>query len=600
MVSLRVFKPAMFFLLAFTQCLALTRAHTKYTSQSDVALRAQKYDVRRGVSDASINSTHDYYTMAVYDTVPANFKWMEADSTWKSFVGAERSFITLDLSFSFPFYGIKTRGISIATGGFVSPSDDFVSVQSHYLAPLLADFESMDGASETVRYKDFGMHFVVQWEDVVLRSNQTHLPFAFQVYMDSTGTIAFTYKELPLPVNEIAAASATETEPAHPVEVGLADAYSRLYDIDGEQTLVHYHYHSIDVPRDQLEVGGGVVFKALKSCSSFTTCGDCLSQETAFDCGWCSALEVCSDGVDRNRDEIVKNGCELAQNRPATVAECPVLTYLHYTFEFEWPSTEFHETCWYWLAVRIDKDESALEDREVTPIGESSNSLVSFSIELSVIQHDEVLEQLSSSVPLNCNGESGDLSSIVSTKRRGALSTEALIVIVSAAVFLLLLFGVIGLLVYAHYRPRSASGQWLLKHRKCHGICCCTSERYAHQHDQESNVSGNGTGNDVFIEGFDEAAHPPSKPASAWSAVQYETTAVDSEVRASADAMPGSPKLTAARLRQPLAPTSQLTDQEMSMAVNDADDGDLEGVDTDGDEEDYVTTTDDEPDEVDV
>lgn len=51
----------------------------------------------------------------------------------------------------------------------------------------------------------------------------------------------------------------------HPVEIGLADAYTRAYNIDGKLVTVHYHYHAVDVAKSLLRVNSSLVFEPLPS-----------------------------------------------------------------------------------------------------------------------------------------------------------------------------------------------------------------------------------------------------------------------------------------------------------------------------------------------
>lgn len=46
----------------------------------------------------------------------------------------------------------------------------------------------------------------------------------------------------------------------------------------------------------------------LQTCHSFTDCGSCLENEIKFKCNWCPALNRCSSGVDRKRQEWTNAG----------------------------------------------------------------------------------------------------------------------------------------------------------------------------------------------------------------------------------------------------------------------------------------------------
>ena len=181
--------------------------------------------------------------------------------SWTTYNAIHRTYMSVPLSFSFPFYGLKTRIVHIAAGGelatsrccwilivcvlssnaafchfplpltcpctfclcacvcmslslsvcissflrphlcalgFLStvPKEEWaVTVESFYIAPLLADFRSPNSTSQTIAYKDFGNMFVVQWRGVVLDTQQTEEPFSFQCTLNRDGSIEFDYLE---------------------------------------------------------------------------------------------------------------------------------------------------------------------------------------------------------------------------------------------------------------------------------------------------------------------------------------------------------------------------------------------------------------------
>lgn len=93
---------------------------------------------------------------------------------------------------------------------------------------------------------------------------------------------------------------------------GLADAYSRDYNIDGEDVTIHYHYHEVNVPLENVTQGAYVVFTPLASCLPAESCGACTALDSELDCGWCSNLFKCTDGLDRFRDQFVFHECEVS------------------------------------------------------------------------------------------------------------------------------------------------------------------------------------------------------------------------------------------------------------------------------------------------
>ena len=77
-----------------------------------------------------------------------------------------------------------------------------------------------------------------------------------------------------------------------------------------------------------------ILFDALPTCNTHTDCERCVrSSDEQYDdvmdpnsatrpleCRWCAALNRCSDGTDRNRQEWLKNKCD--NYNVSTVEKC--------------------------------------------------------------------------------------------------------------------------------------------------------------------------------------------------------------------------------------------------------------------------------------
>lgn len=63
-----------------------------------------------------------------------------------------------------------------------------------------------------------GTAFTVQWEKVILQDKPEAGAFTFQVTLHQNGDIVFVYSVIPLMIGLI-------EDTAHPVKVGLSDAY---------------------------------------------------------------------------------------------------------------------------------------------------------------------------------------------------------------------------------------------------------------------------------------------------------------------------------------------------------------------------------------
>eukprot|EP00043_Microstomoeca_roanoka_P000887 m.29761 g.29761 ORF g.29761 m.29761 type:complete len:491 (-) comp10549_c0_seq1:73-1545(-) len=440
--------------------------------QFSTAIVQRTYQHRRETSLTVFNSTHDYYELSIFEGTNDPDLWLTPDNTWTSYRAEHRTFVTVPLTFSFPFYGTKIRSVHVAAGGFIStlPEDEtLVTVASYYIAPLLADFHSGNTTEDTVFFKDFGESFVVQWTGVVLHSLQTKKPFSFQCVLQRSGHISFYYKNIPLTPNLI-------RMDEHPVSVGLAESYTRTYDVDGQEQMVRYDYHSIDVPKTRIQNTTRISFEPLPTCGTFRSCDACAHHDTVFDCVWCPALTRCSDGFDRFRDEFVEAGCDENNITPEEADQCEELALDTYVYTFAWPSTNFSSDCWYWLAVRVDQDQSKLTDRMITSLP-SGGVTVSFAMELTTAESHTVLEYMTAGTPLRCDGTMTVVSGV---KRTGpsssfGVTTETIILISCAGVLALLIIAFISVMMYGYTHPTSSLGQWMIRHRRCRDLCYSSS-----------------------------------------------------------------------------------------------------------------------------
>ncbi|XP_044579097.1 uncharacterized protein LOC123261521 isoform X2 [Cotesia glomerata] len=170
--------------------------------------------------------THQYYnsTFLIDETVAKSY-WVDMDNHPDRKVNdllsqSHRRAATVKLKFEFLFYGHKVRNITIATGGFLYTGEYVHSwlAATQYIAPLMANFDTRLSNESFVKYADNGTAFTVEWTKVVLQDKPKAGEFTFQVTLFQNGNIVFVYKEMPLSVEEI-------EDKAHPVKVGLSDAY---------------------------------------------------------------------------------------------------------------------------------------------------------------------------------------------------------------------------------------------------------------------------------------------------------------------------------------------------------------------------------------
>uniref|UniRef100_A0A667XGW6 Plexin domain containing 2a n=1 Tax=Myripristis murdjan TaxID=586833 RepID=A0A667XGW6_9TELE len=259
---------------------------------------------------------HAYYTSKIYGPGdPASKElWVDIDEmeedSWKAhgfLSSTHRQAERVTLSFDFPFYGHVLKEITVATGGFIYTGDIIhrMLTATQYIAPLMANFDPSLSKNSTVFYFDNGTVFVVQWNQVHLQDNFSLGTFTFQAILHSDGRIIFSYKEIPVDINDISVEN-------HPVKVGLSDAFVVLHEIEqipNVRRRTVYEYHKVDILKSKISNSTAVEMLPLPTCLQFSSCGPCVTSQIGFNCSWCNRLQRCSSGFDRNRQEWVDLGC---------------------------------------------------------------------------------------------------------------------------------------------------------------------------------------------------------------------------------------------------------------------------------------------------
>ncbi|XP_029380990.1 plexin domain-containing protein 2 isoform X2 [Echeneis naucrates] len=272
---------------------------------------------RHDNSTQIVNNDHAYYTSRIYSPGDAASKerWVNVDEQKVRGVlsSTHRQAERVNLSFNFPFYGHLLKEVTVATGGFIYTGDIIhrMLTATQYIAPLMADFDPSLSKNSTVTYLDNGTALVVQW-------NQIHLQdvgvgtFTFQAVLHCDGRIVFAYKEIPIDISKI------NTE-NHPVKVGLSDAFVVLHEIEqipNVRRRTIYEYHRIDILKSKISNSTAVEMFPLPTCLQFSSCGPCVTSQIGFNCSWCSRLQRCSSGFDRNRQDWVDHGCPEERRDP--------------------------------------------------------------------------------------------------------------------------------------------------------------------------------------------------------------------------------------------------------------------------------------------
>ncbi|KAK9535317.1 hypothetical protein VZT92_007704 [Zoarces viviparus] len=354
--------------------------------------------------------------------------------------------VKVALSFDFPFYGHYLRQITIATGGFIFTGEitHRMLTATQYIAPLMANFDPSYAKESTVQYLDNGDVFVVQWERVRLPGKESEGVFTFQAALYKTGTITFSYRDIPLSLDGIGSAE-------HPVKAGLSDAFMVTQPSpqspDAQQRTIH-EYHRVEIDSTKITSFSAVEFTPLPTCLQHDSCELCLSSNQTSNCSWCNVLQRCSDGMDRHRQEWLDYACS-EESKNATCEDY---------------------------------------SRGDSSTGSSTTP---------------EMEDVSSSTPLQegCDDETkrhifktgNDVRTDSSTKNEGWAHSG---VIAGIAAALVLLLALILVALYINYHPTAASPLYLIQRRNDYW----PSLKFQKQHPGYTEVEGEGRERDSIVE----------------------------------------------------------------------------------------------------
>ncbi|XP_054156544.1 plexin domain-containing protein 2-like [Oppia nitens] len=340
---------------------------------------------------------------------------------------SHRRAATVTLPFEFNFYGHRLTNVTIATGGFLYLGDHVHSwlAATQYIAAIMANFDTSLSNSSTIQYAYNETAFVVQWEDVMLHDRNPDGLFSFQIILFKNGDIAFVYKSVPVVIKDL-------SDSKHPVKVGISDAYIIDRTIFFIRRKTIYEYHRVDLKDYAISNNTAIYFKALPTCASLQTCGDCVSAAIGFHCGWCDSINRCSDGYDRHRQEWIVKNCESAI-KEGTVSCAPNTTAT-----------------------------SLLSNMTTHPF--SRQTIISSDDNNKIDMHDGSL-----------NSKTDYLSDTSPAPSSSSSSSAGL---VSVLVILAFFSGISLWVFYAYKNPQSSSGQMLIRYRPSQWRWASSEARY--------------------------------------------------------------------------------------------------------------------------
>lgn len=276
-----------------------------------------KIKAEHNITDLTIDNHEFYNSSFIGNAMFFNEYWAnittKGANAHRLLSNSHRRATMIQLSFTFPFYGYPIKDITVATGGFIHTGEHVHNwlAATQYIAPLMANFDTSLTNDSYVKLKDDGDRFTVLWENVPLQEDLTK-KFTFAATLYKNGDIVFAYKNIPIDVNTIKNTS-------HPVKVGISDAY--MTDAFYYQIPKLTIYHRVSFKNHNIKNGTVLWLTALPTCIQFSTCDECLNHDTTFNCTWCSRLQKCSSGTDRNKQSWEIKQCNASALTNATT--CP-------------------------------------------------------------------------------------------------------------------------------------------------------------------------------------------------------------------------------------------------------------------------------------
>ncbi|XP_061550324.1 LOW QUALITY PROTEIN: plexin domain-containing protein 2 [Phycodurus eques] len=249
---------------------------------------------------------HVYYTSKIVGPGDAWVNTERADKNeWKTsgFLSNAQRQAALSLLLSLPE---SQSQVTVATGGFLYTGE--------IIHRLLAatNFDPGLSSNSSVFYFDDGSSLVVQWTRLHLQDDVHSGAFTFQASLHSDGRIVFAYEEIPVDIGDVSSEN-------HPVRVGLSDAFVVLHKIEqipNVRRRTIFEYHKVDILKSKISNATTIEMLPLPTCLQFSSCAPCVTSQIGFNCSWCSRLQRCSGGFDRNRQDWVDRGCQEERRDP--------------------------------------------------------------------------------------------------------------------------------------------------------------------------------------------------------------------------------------------------------------------------------------------
>uniref|UniRef100_A0A8C4WZR2 Plexin domain containing 1 n=1 Tax=Eptatretus burgeri TaxID=7764 RepID=A0A8C4WZR2_EPTBU len=267
-----------------------------------------------------VKDDHKYYTTSYGSQENNKQLWVDMDAIEDTSArvhgilsNTHRQAARVNITFPFLFYGHYLHEVTIATGGFIYTGEVIhrMLTATQYIAPLMANFDPSLSQNSTVRYIDNGSALVVQWDRVHLKDQSDAGAFTFQASLHNDGKIIFAYKDIPFPVSNISTES-------HAVKVGLSDAFvveEKWQTLPRMRRKTIFEYNRLEFEMDKVTNYSVVQITPLPTCQQLKNCTECVTTNIDFECSWCDAIQRCSSGFDRHRQEWMDHRCFAQSDR---------------------------------------------------------------------------------------------------------------------------------------------------------------------------------------------------------------------------------------------------------------------------------------------
>ncbi|CAB3375464.1 Hypothetical predicted protein [Cloeon dipterum] len=253
-----------------------------------------------------VKDRHGFFNISVQaNDRLAQTLWVDMDGMESK--SLDHNYVRVNLAFTFPLFDRTIRSLAVNSNGYLSFGNDFdAQFPARYIAPLMIIGKKYGNRETSIKFRQNGKSFTVQWGNLKTHRYGKHDRFTFQATLHENGNIEFVYKRIPFEITDL-------IDHEHLVKIGMEDLFY-LPDME----LMYYYVDLIGEPIQNSTI---VSFKALPTCRSLKNCSSCVSANLSSKCVWCPALKRCSVSFDPSSKDWFKNKCQDFENATCTVTK---------------------------------------------------------------------------------------------------------------------------------------------------------------------------------------------------------------------------------------------------------------------------------------